>query len=195
MEQATDHNKIVYLFDRKESALPCPIAQLQSYWNVLSENGAPPNRADVDPRRIMNILPHFMLMERIAPGIVRIRVAGSDVSGAVGTDLRGMPLSALFDTEARRRLPNIIETTLNSGSRAKLHLRAKSGLLRRPVKARLSLLPLRGHTSEVTQLMGCLVFEGTPPAPPCRFEIRSTEYEKGQPERTAQTAQNLRLVT
>lgn len=89
----------------KGATVPAQFGQLEGYWQALRPaDGALPRRADFDPRGIADLLDCTLLLERIAPGQVRIRLAGMALCDLMGMDLRGMPLSALMLPEARPAL-------------------------------------------------------------------------------------------
>ncbi|MEL6992372.1 MAG: PAS domain-containing protein, partial [Pseudomonadota bacterium] len=50
--------------------------KLLAYWNALRVNLDVPRRCDVDPRGIAGILSRTFILERVAPGLARFRVAG-----------------------------------------------------------------------------------------------------------------------
>ena len=56
-----------------------------------------PRRAEIDPRGIENALEYAFILERIAPGMARIRLAGIHLSDLMGMEVRGMPLTSFID--------------------------------------------------------------------------------------------------
>ncbi|MFC3118128.1 PAS domain-containing protein [Jhaorihella thermophila] len=73
-----------------------PIRQAEAYWIALSENGTIPRRTQIDPRALENILPQTFILERIAPGLARFRLAGQHLCALAGMEVRGMPFFGLF---------------------------------------------------------------------------------------------------
>ena len=69
-------------------------------------NGTLPRRAEIDPRAIDSALADIFLIERIAPGLARFRVAGRRLSALMNMDVRGMPLSAIIAPAHRDDLPS-----------------------------------------------------------------------------------------
>ena len=97
--------------------MPPQFAQMEGYWQALRPDGGElPRRADFDPRGIADLLEHTLLLERIAPGQVRIRLAGMAVCDLLGMDVRGMPLSALLVTAARPALGAHMERVLEGAA-------------------------------------------------------------------------------
>ena len=61
------------------------ISQVECYWHGLYHaRGEIPARNEVDPRGIEQVLEYAMLMERIGPGIARIRLAGMHLTDYLG---------------------------------------------------------------------------------------------------------------
>ena len=53
-------------------------------------------RADIDPRGIEPLISSAFIAERIAPGVVRLRVAGMHLNDLMGMEVRGMPLTTFI---------------------------------------------------------------------------------------------------
>ena len=83
-----------------------PLRQAEAYWTALRRGDDVPSRSQIDPRGLENILSNTFILERIAPGIARFRLAGSLVNEMAGMEVRGMPVTAFFTTEARKQLSN-----------------------------------------------------------------------------------------
>ena len=77
---------------------------VRGYWEALRQNGCLPRRDQIDPRGLAVALDKVFLVERIATGQARFRLAGMQLNDLMAMDVRGMPLSALFDPTARGRL-------------------------------------------------------------------------------------------
>ncbi len=70
------------------------LAEVRAYWEGLRVAGDLPRRDQIDPRGIAGALENTFLLERVAPGIARFRLAGMQLHDLMGMDVRGMPLSA-----------------------------------------------------------------------------------------------------
>ncbi len=86
-----------------------PLAQVEAYWEALRGSRLMPNRADIDPRGIEQALEYSFIVERIAPGIARLRIAGSHLSDLMGMEVRGMPLTAFIAPGSRRQVSDTLE--------------------------------------------------------------------------------------
>jgi len=166
------------------------LSEVRAYWEGLREGGALPRRDQIDPRGIAGALEQVFLVERIAPGLARFRLAGMGISGLMGMDVRGMPLSAVFDPAARDRLAPELETVFRDNVALDLWLEAERGTGRPALAARMVLLPLVSTRGLTDLALGCLAFEGEVGRAPRRFAISSLLSEtllvarKSMPEPT-----------
>ena len=74
---------VVSIFDNRAELRFPAIAQTEVYWEALRGTRLMPDRADVNPRGIENLLEYAFIGERIAPGLVRLRLAGMPLSSFI----------------------------------------------------------------------------------------------------------------
>lgn len=134
--------------------------QLRGYWEGLRRGRDVPARAEIDPRGIDGALEYAFILERVAPGMGRFRLSGMHLTDLMGMEVRGMPLTALFTPEARRRVADATEAVFQGPAVAELMLTAEAGIGKPPLTARLLLLPMKSDMGDVTRILGCLVAEG-----------------------------------
>jgi hypothetical protein len=158
-------------------AVPRPIREVEAYWNLLADGRLVPDRSQVDPRGFQGALPNSFLLERIAPGFARIRLTGRHLSDLMGLDMQGLPLTSLFLPEARPAIIEITSAVFEEPAVARLRMSSAGGIGRRPLDARLILLPLRDDQGDVTRAIGCLVAEGAIGRPPRRFSVDETQCQ------------------
>jgi hypothetical protein len=147
------------------------LAEVRAYWEGLREDGALPNRDRIDPRGIAGALENTFLLERVAPGIARFRIAGMQLHDLMGMDVRGMPLSALFEPVARARLTDGLEGVFSGPAALELWLEAERGIGRPALEGRMIVLPLTGATGAADLALGCLAMDGALGRAPRRFAI------------------------
>jgi len=150
------------------------IAQVEAYWHGLRTEGQVPARADVNPRGIRQALDYAFIVERIAPGIARFRLAGSHLSDLMGMEVRGMPMTSFFVPEARDQVSEHIVRLFEKPEIVHFALQSESGLGRETLKSQMVLLPLRSDLGDVSRALGCLVANGKIGRAPRRFNIAST---------------------
>ncbi|MDF1707320.1 MAG: PAS domain-containing protein [Paracoccaceae bacterium] len=169
--QGAASNVIVMNRHRTDARFP-HVSMVEAYWHALRGRRAVPGRAEVDPRGIEASLEYAFILEQIAPGVGRLRIAGTHLADLLGMEVRGMPLSAFFETEARDALAACLETVCGTPTIATLSLQADPGIGKPVLEARLLLLPLRGEDGGINRILGCLDSSGSIGRTPRRFVIR-----------------------
>lgn len=149
-----------------------PLVQVRAYWEGLRDNGAIPQRDQISPRGIESALSSTFLIERVAPGIARFRIAGMELADIMGMEARGMPISAFFTTEGRPVLATKLEQMFSDPAILTMDLAADAGLGRPALTARLLALPLRDDAGHIRLALGCIALTGTIGRSPRRFDIR-----------------------
>jgi hypothetical protein len=147
------------------------LQEVRAYWQALRVNGGLPRRDQIDPRGIAGALENVFLLERIAGGHARFRLAGMLLSDLMGMEVRGMPLTTLFDPAARVRLTEALEPVFTAPSGLEMWLEAERGLGRPVLEARMMLLPLTGSLGEPSLALGCIAFAGAIGRAPRRFTV------------------------
>ena len=118
------------------------LAMVEDYWDSLRDGRMMPGRDEIDPRALSGALSHAVLIERIAPGQARFRVAGSHIAGLVGAEARGMPLSVVFGPAARDRLAETLRTLFDGPAVMRLALFCAGGIARPALAGGMVLLPV-----------------------------------------------------
>jgi hypothetical protein len=147
------------------------LAEVRAYWEGLRDGGALPERDRIDPRGIAGALGNTFLLERVAAGIGRFRIAGMQLHDLMGMDVRGMPMSALFEPTARNRLADGLEGVFAGPAVLELWLEAERGIGRPSLEGRMIVLPLTGSRGETDLALGCLAMDGALGRAPRRFAI------------------------
>lgn len=163
--------KIVSLDFRNENNLFPAFMQVQAYWAVLAADGSVPLRRQIDPRGIEDCLEYAFILERIAPGVARFRVAGRHMSDLMGLDVHGMPISAMFEPAARQGLGDLIEATCGEINCVTASLKSAGHIGRAPLSARMFMAPLKSDEGRVDRILGCLQTQGRIGRQPRRFVI------------------------
>jgi hypothetical protein len=147
------------------------VAQVEAYWNALKGDNLLPKRSEINPRGIERALANTFILERIAPGIARLRIAGNHLNNLMGMEVRGMPLTALFTPNARRTIADLLEDVFQTPATSSLHLASEASAGRPAIEARLVLFPLKSDLSDVSRILGCLVAKGELGLAPRQFDI------------------------
>lgn len=153
------------------------LAQVRAYWQGLRQGDRMPMRDTIDPRGIAEALESTFLLERVAPGIARFRIAGMHLHDLMGMDVRGMPLSTLFDPAARKRLAEGVEAVFTTPAILELWLAAEAGLTRPNLEGRMLVLPLSDAQGQIGLALGCLAMVGGMGRAPRRFAMMGLRRE------------------
>lgn len=151
-----------------------PLAQVEAYWEALRGARLMPNRAEIDPRGIEQALEYSFIVERIAPGIARLRIAGSHLSDLMGMEVRGMPLTAFIAPGSRRQVSDTLEEVFETPATCTLDLHSEKGAGMPPLEARMLLMPLKSDLGDVSRILGALVSIGDMGRSPRRFDVKKS---------------------
>jgi hypothetical protein len=168
---AEGRSNVIDFTARRESAAPRPLREVEAYWELLRDGRLVPDRSEVDPRGFPGALAQSFLLERIAPGLARVRVTGRHLCDLMGIDMQGLPITSLFLPEARPTVIEILSAVFEEPAVARAKLSSPGGIGRRTLEARLLILPLRDDQGDVTRAVGCLVAEGAIGRTPRRFAV------------------------
>lgn len=171
----SEKGKVVAMDRFRNSQSLSPVRQAEAYWTALRGDGNIPRRSQIDPRGIENLLEYAFILERIAPGIARFRLAGHHLTELAGMEVRGMPLTSFFGVEGRKAVSAATEKMFDAPAVVQLNLISEPRLGRSPVVGHLLMLPLRSDLGDVTRALGVLVTQGKPGSGQCRFNVDHTE--------------------
>ena len=147
------------------------ITEVEGYWEAIRAGRLVPRRSDIDPRGIERALEFAFILERVAPGIARMRVAGSHLSDIMGMEVRGMPLSAFVTPTGRNDMSEVLEQVFDSPARATLDLMSPSAIGKPAIDAKLVLLPMKSDLGDISRALGCFATHGEIGRAPRRFDI------------------------
>ncbi|WP_407493395.1 PAS domain-containing protein [Pseudooceanicola sp. MF1-13] len=155
-----------------------PLREVEAYWQAIRAGRLVPRRSDIDPRGIERALEFAFVAERIAPGLGRLRIAGSHLTELLGMEVRGMPLTAFFATDSRNRISDTLEEVFNAPATAEISLVGERGIGKPPLEARMILLPLKSDLGDISRVLGCVVTKGDIGRAPRRFEISEVKINR-----------------
>lgn len=151
------------------------ISQVEAYWDALRGLRMMPKRSEIDPRGIENALEYTFVLERIAPGMARIRIAGSHLSDLMGMEVRGMPLTSFITPPNRMQMSDALEEVFQRPAICELRMTSEVAPGKPQMDARMLLLPLKSDLSDVSRILGCLVAKGDLGLAPRRFDITGAD--------------------
>lgn len=137
------------------------IRLVEAYWSALCQDGRVPSRAQVSPQGLRDVLEHVFILERIAPGLARFRIAGSHLRQLTGMEVRGMPFSSFFRTQARSDVSTALEACFSGPCKIEAKVQALSLQSRAPdLSGSLILLPMRCEMGHISRALGALSITG-----------------------------------
>lgn len=155
--------------DRLDSALV--LERMEDYWNSLRRGNTVPYRSDVDPRAVQKMLRNAFILERLAPGMAKLRVSCSTLTSLQGMDMRGMPITSIISEESREEFREILDQVFTGPATARLDLSTSRGFRMNGKRASLLLMPLRSDSGEITRILGAVTVEGGGRIAPTRFDL------------------------
>lgn len=164
------HN-VINMTQQTRNAAFAPLSQLEAYWEGLRGTRLMPNRAEIDPRGIEQALEFSFIVERIAPGIARIRIAGSHLSDLMGMEVRGMPLTSFIAPNSRRRVSDALEEVFETPATCVIDLFSDQSSGMPALEGRMLLMPLKSDLGDVSRILGALVTCGDKGRSPRRFDV------------------------
>ena len=170
-------NDGIVQFEGQRRQRPLPeIQRVEAYWESLRRGRLVPLRSEIDPRGLSGVLENAFVLERIAAGLARFRVAGSQFTKMMGMEVRGMPISAAFTPDGRTKLSDALEAVFAEPACVTLDCVSETGIGRPPLSARMVLLPLRCDLGEVSRVLGALALDGEVGRTPRRLDVAGIEH-------------------
>ncbi|MFC3169298.1 PAS domain-containing protein [Paracoccus fontiphilus] len=167
--------QILHLADFNPTQPARILNDLRAYWDSLRRGRAVPARSDIQPQGIRRALDYAFILERIAPGAARFRLAGQHLIDLMGMEVRGMAFCSLANGSSRGRLSDVLESVFRAPQLAQMTLHAKAEYARPELSARMLLLPLTSDLGDVTRALGCIIAEGQIGVAPRRFDLIGDE--------------------
>lgn len=159
------------LFRDSKTKLSAEFDAFAAYWNSKRGAGGVPLLSDIDIGHLESLRNNAFIGERIAPGIARIRIAGGQLDALLGTDPRGLPLTALIARPSRYDLADSLVEVFDRPAILQAGLVSRAAANRPLLSAELVLLPLLSDLGDISRVLGCVMFQGTIGRTPRRFEL------------------------
>ncbi|MBV0912153.1 PAS domain-containing protein [Anianabacter salinae] len=172
MTQTSDQTaQVIRLMDHALPRRYPAIAIVDAYWEALRGTRAMPERHEIDPRGLDRALPNAFILDRVAPGVARFRLAGMHLADVMGMDVRGMPITALMCPEARMAIADLIEEAVCRPAVATLALTGETGFGRPALVGRMLLAPMSSEDGAGSRLLGAVEMHGEIGRTPRRFSV------------------------
>jgi len=146
---------------------------LEAYWRSLRHAQQIPARTSLNPSQIDGALSSSFILQRVAPGTARFRVAGQRLHDLIKMDARGMPFTTLFQPEARMQIKSLTEAAFSEPSIIGLPLISQGSVLRPTVHGAMLLLPMQDDNGVTNRLLGAFITADITHVRARRFEINT----------------------
>lgn len=173
MDKSEDSGTVVPLWMHQAKMETSPLRDMRDYWEELRAGRLAPLRSEVDPRAIASSLENGFILERVQPGSVRFRLAGSHLSDLMGMEVRGMPLRAFVEPAVRAAFTQTLEAVFEGPETHEYHLVSQPHNMTK-MTARMLLLPMKSDNGIIDRALGCMVSDGNVGLTPRRFRVVET---------------------
>lgn len=166
-----DEGRIVELTRFRGRNVRPVLAQVEACWEDARRGRLVPCRSDISPQALQGALAHVFVIERISTGLARFRIAGAHLGDLIGTDARGMPVSAIFETTSRDGLSDAMQAVFDDPSIVRFELSCARGFGRSELTGDMLLMPLRSDLGEISRALGAVVMTGEIGRTPRKLQI------------------------
>lgn len=128
---------------------------LFAYWNEVRRERIAPHRFEIEPSRIVSILPHTFILERCGPLNCRFRLAGTRICEAFGLEFRGRDFAGLWAESDQSAVARILNGVTEEAAVGVLEFDVESDQGNRATYEAV-IMPLRHTQAGITRLLGSM---------------------------------------
>lgn len=138
---------------------------LYEYWNELRGKRIAPNRKELDPSVLKDVLPNLFLLDRLEKETYSFRLAGTKTCDIFGQELRDKNFLDLWNANDRDSFISLLETLTEQGAAIVCGLKGlsnegKKGAMSETVYFEFLALPLfHAHSSHCSSVIGSFGFD------------------------------------
>jgi hypothetical protein len=149
---------------------------LYEYWHRLKGARSAPERSEIDPAEIRDVLADSFIIEVDAAGDFPIRLCGTRFNALWLAEQKGASFLGLFDADDRLTLASVLMTVIDGVAPVVAGVEASAGPLQETLELELLLLPLRHFGKTHARVLGALApsrrprWFGLAPAHPLRLK-------------------------
>ncbi len=127
---------------------------LYKYWNEVRSGRLAPCRFEIEPAKIVPILPDTFIIEHSDNDTYKFRLAGTRICHSFGKELRGINILDLWNTKDKKTIERLILSSAEKASGSFILFEATTAA-GRSVNYEMTILPLvqSGHT--INRFLGC----------------------------------------
>jgi hypothetical protein len=128
---------------------------LYAYWNHVRGKRIAPQRFEIEPSRIADVLSETFILEPVPPSDFRYRLAGTRICEIMGQEMRGLSFLDNWRDEDRLALRRHIDSVRKLGAITRAILEGKS-IGGRMERFELLVLPLVHNGKSIERLLGAI---------------------------------------
>jgi hypothetical protein len=129
---------------------------LYDYWHRLKGARSAPERSEIDPGEIRDVLADSFIIEVDLAGSFPIRLCGTRFNALWLTEQKGVSFLGLFDADDRRTLASVLMTVIDGVAPVVAGVEASAGPGQEMLELELLLLPLRHFGKTHARVLGAL---------------------------------------
>lgn len=130
-------------------------SRLFIYWNAVRNGRFAPNRFEIEPSSISELLPDVFILECPDNATYRFRLAGTRICSAMGHEMRGVNLLDYWSPNEREAVQNLLHNVAQDGAGAVIQFECQNAA-RDIARFELLVLPLVHSGATVTRMLGSM---------------------------------------
>ena len=129
--------------------------QLLMYWDTVRNGRFAPNRFEIEPAKITDILADVFILECADNSTYSFRLAGTRICRSLGHELRSRNLLDYFTGDDKQAVQNLLHNVIKDGAGAAMEIECINGDRERAVFEML-VLPLLHSDQKVSRVLGSM---------------------------------------
>lgn len=135
--------------------------QLYAYWDLVRAGRFAPNRFEIEPVQLSDILPDVFILECADPATYRFRLAGTRICTVLGHELRGLNLLDYWTGNDHEAVQNLLHNVAKDGAGALIEFECANAAGEQ-LNFELLVLPLVHTDNAVTRMLGSITASEMP---------------------------------
>ncbi len=127
---------------------------LYDYWNAIRLSRSAPLRSDLNPRELKTVLSRLFILQREDADSYVYRLAGTELCGYYGKELRGTNFLASWRTNEKQSISSLFQSITDEKTAAVLGVSAEADEFNQ-CQMEFILLPVRLDGSNEVRVVGC----------------------------------------
>lgn len=130
--------------------------RLYEYWDHLRGDRFAPNRFEIEPAQLADILPDIFILECADLSSYLFRLAGTRICTALGHELRRQNLLDYWNFKDREGLQSLLHTAASDGAGILIECMGRNATTREQAHFEMLILPLLHTNNMVNRMLGSI---------------------------------------